>query len=54
MIVHAVLHNGILIGLFSCGCDAAEVAKRLPESLVVECHLNATTDEGSVALAAPA
>ena len=54
MIVHVVLHNGILIGLYSCGCDAAEMAKRLPESTVVQCHLNASTEEGSVMLAAPA
>ena len=54
MIVHVVLHRGILIGLYSCGCDAAEIAKRLPESTVVQCQLNASTEDGSVMLAAPA
>ena len=54
MIVYAVIHHAKLIGLYSCGCDAAEIAKRLPGSTITSCHLNASTEEGSVILASPA
>ena len=43
MIIRAVLHHGKLVGLYSCGTDAAEMAKRYPGASIVLCRLNSET-----------
>ena len=43
MIIRTVLHNGKLVGLYSCGTDAAEMAKRYPGASIVLCRLNSET-----------
>ena len=43
MIIRAVLHHGKLVGLYSCGTDAAEMAKRYPGASIVVCRLNSET-----------
>ena len=43
MIIRAVLHHCKLVGLCSCGTDAAEMAKRYPGSSIVLCRLNSET-----------
>ena len=43
MIIRAVLHHGKLVGLYSCGTDAAEMAKHYPGASIVLCRLNSET-----------
>ena len=51
MIVHVVLWHGALIGLYTSAPDAANASKVLDRSIVVQCHLNATSVAGGVYVA---
>jgi hypothetical protein len=54
MICYCVLFHCSLVGVFSCAADAAQCAKGLHGSTVVQCHLNDYTDTGKQIVRNPA
>ena len=50
MVVYAVIHHSVLIGLYTCAVDAHLASKALAGSSVTTCHLNAETEAGRALL----